>query len=84
MKGYPAIALEDGRQAIDALRAIKPDLLLSNVLLGLSGTDIARHARADPSHHSVPITLMSAGKVSPAEFDGCIGFVEKPFDMALC
>lgn len=78
-EGYRAIAVENGRRAVDVAKAERPDLIITDLMLpGIDGREIIKriHAMAELAH--TPIVLMSAMTLAdPADVD----FVPKPFDV---
>jgi len=81
--GFNAVAVGDVSEAQAAIRAHRPDVVLSDLVLpGLSGLDLLRVFRAhDPT---LPIILMTAhGNVDAAVEamkEGAIDFLTKPID----
>ncbi len=75
-----------GDQAIGAIRALRPDTVLLDVMLpGVSGFDICRDVRNDPDLRAVRIIMMTA-RGSAQQQARCIeagadAFVPKPFDL---
>lgn len=62
----------------------QPDLLLLDVMMpGLTGLDVLRSVRADPSAADVPVVLITAGNDGglpvSAIRDGAVDFLTKPF-----
>ncbi len=80
-EGYAVIQAADGREAVEAFRRHKPDLILLDLMLPeLSGTEVCRVIR---SESTVPILMLTA-KI--AEVDKIVGlelgaddYVTKPF-----
>ena len=57
-EGYHVLTVRDGRGALDAARARKPDLLILDVMMpGVDGLDVCRILRAESR---VPILLLTA------------------------
>ncbi len=85
-KGYTAIEARDGLAGLEAFRAERPDVVLSDVLLpGLTGVDLCEQIRKiDPD---VPIVFMTAIYRSPsfaAQAKARLGvtrFLCKPFPL---
>ena len=51
----------DGEAALDAIRARKPDLVLSDVMMpGLDGFGLLRELRSDPDLRDLPVIVVSA------------------------
>ncbi len=76
-----------GGAAMGRIRDTRPDLVLLDVMLPeMSGYDICREVRGDPSLAGVRILLMTAAGSSTerrrALDMGADGFVSKPFDLA--
>jgi two-component system phosphate regulon response regulator PhoB len=72
-EGFEARAVRNGREAIAAaLCAPKPDLILLDLMLpDLSGLDVCRTLRADPSTKDIPIIMATARS---EEIDRVVGF----------
>jgi diguanylate cyclase (GGDEF)-like protein len=85
---YEFIEVADGSQALSALRAHHPDLLLMDVEMpGLGGVEVCRIVKANQSTTGfgfLPVILMTArrttGKVEGLEL-GADDYLVKPFDM---
>ncbi|MFZ5635183.1 MAG: response regulator [Pseudomonadota bacterium] len=61
--GYAADAIEDGRVALERIRAAPPDVVLLDLMLpGLDGLGVCRAVRALPDPHAaqVPILMLTA------------------------
>ena len=83
--GHSHQRIADGSQALPCIRATQPDLVLLDVMLpGVSGYDICRGVRGDPTLADVKILMMTArGSVLERRRGialGADGFVTKPFD----
>lgn len=76
----------DGDQALGAIRAMRPDTVLLDVMLpGASGFDICQDVRKDPDLRHVRIIMMTA-RGSAQQQSRCIeagadDFIPKPFDL---
>ena len=76
-------AVGSGREAIERLETIRPDLVLADVdMPEPSGYDLCRHVKG--SDHPVPVLLMTGAfePFDPAEAERCgaDGHLVKPFD----
>lgn len=87
--GFRVTCLNSGVEAVAKAAAIKPDLILLDVMMpGLDGPSTLQALRKLPELAHVPIVFMTA-RVQPAEVKkyleiGAIGVTAKPFDaMAL-
>jgi two-component system, OmpR family, phosphate regulon response regulator PhoB len=77
----------DGHDAVQCIRTSRPDLVMLDVMLpGMTGFEICRGVRNDPTLDHVRIIVMTASG-SPARnvamLAGADGFVAKPFDPAI-
>jgi DNA-binding response OmpR family regulator len=74
-----------GEEAVDLARQLRPDVVLLDVMLpGLSGLDVVRVIRSDPSLKDTPILVMTAFSeidAGDAEAAGADRFLAKPFDL---
>jgi two-component system alkaline phosphatase synthesis response regulator PhoP len=83
-EGYTVLTAQAGEEALERIFATRPDLVLLDLLLpGLSGLEVLREVRAEPSTRELPILLLSA---RGAEMDKLLGFergaddyITKPF-----
>ena len=81
MEGFAVIQAAEGREAVEAFRRHRPDLILLDLMLPeLSGTEVCRIIRAESG---VPILMLTA---KSAEVDKVVGlelgaddYVTKPF-----
>ncbi len=74
----------DGTQALDAARRMRPDLILSDVMMpGLDGFELLRLLRADERTRGIPVILLSARAGEEAQIDGLHAgaddYLVKPF-----
>jgi two-component system phosphate regulon response regulator PhoB len=72
-EGFEARAVRNGREAIaQAAQTPKPDLILLDLMLpDLSGLDVCRTLRADPTTKDIPIIMATARS---EEIDRVVGF----------
>jgi DNA-binding response OmpR family regulator len=83
VEGFRVVAAADGREALTRFRAVRPDLILLDVMLPeLSGIEVCRIIRAESS---VPIVMLTA---RDSELDKVVGlelgaddYVTKPFSL---
>ena len=60
-EGFIVTTASDGEKAIDILREIKPDILVTDLLLPtVSGGDLIRHVRSTAELSQIPIVVISA------------------------
>jgi two-component system phosphate regulon response regulator PhoB len=72
-EGFTARAVRNGREAIASVgQAPRPDLILLDLMLpDMSGLDVCRTLRADPSTRDIPIIMATARS---EEIDRVVGF----------
>ena len=85
--GYQVDAVTDGRQALDAIRADPPDMVVSDVMMpGLDGLALVSALRADRRTAAVPVLLLSARAGQEASISGLQAgaddYLVKPFAAA--
>ncbi|OXM54966.1 histidine kinase [Amycolatopsis alba DSM 44262] len=85
--GYVVEAVADGGEAIDAVRARPPDLVISDVMMpGLDGLGLVERLRGEPSTAVVPVLLLSARAGQEASIEGLRAgaddYLVKPFASA--
>ena len=62
-EGYDAEIVEDGRVAMEAVAARRPDLILLDLNVpGLDGYEIAARLQQDPGTASIPIILLTGSR----------------------
>ena len=83
--GYQLSAATNGRQAIEAVEKVRPDLVLMDVVMpDMDGLEACRHFKASPRWRDLPIIFLTA-KTDAADivrgFDaGAVDYVGKPFN----
>ncbi|HKQ73211.1 MAG TPA: response regulator [Blastocatellia bacterium] len=86
-EGFIVTAASDGEKAIDILREIKPDILVTDLLLPtVSGGDLIRHVRRTAELAQIPIVVISAYGDAYAEDALAVGanvVLKKPLDSDL-
>ncbi len=85
--GWEVKTHSNGHDAIDAVRARTPDVIILDVMLpGKSGFDILREIRADQGLAHLPVLMLSARgqakDVEMAEHAGANQYMTKPFSNA--
>jgi class 3 adenylate cyclase len=84
-KGYTVSAATNGRQAIEVLQKIKPDLILLDVMMPeMDGFETCSKIKASPDRADVPVIFLTA-KTETADivkgFElGAVDYVAKPFN----
>jgi signal transduction histidine kinase/CheY-like chemotaxis protein len=80
--GYEVLCAHGGREAIDLVRGMRPDLILLDLLMPeVSGFDVVDALHADPQTATIPIIVVTAKLLDAADraaLDGRVrGIVEK-------
>ena len=85
-EGYKVMTLPDGKRALEAVHARRPDLILLDIMMpGMDGFQVCSVLKADPSTAAIPIIFISAlseplDKVKA--FDaGAVDYITKPFNV---
>jgi CheY-like chemotaxis protein len=81
--GVRVIKAYNGEQALRAVQAHRPHLVLTNVIMPkLGGAELCRRLKARPETATIPVILVSSlprEELPPCHADG---FLPKPFDLA--
>lgn len=83
-RGFDVVLAHDGREALQRVRADRPDAVLLDVYMPvLKGVDVTRELRADPELAGVPVMLISSADEGEVEWQeaGADMFVQKPLDI---
>jgi DNA-binding response OmpR family regulator len=82
--GFEPLTATSGESALSTARAEMPDLiLLDKNMPGMSGDEVIRAMRGEPTLETVPILILSGEPIDPHELEllGANGAVQKPFDV---
>ncbi len=83
LNGYDVLLAADGAEAVRIAAAERPGLILMDIMMpDLDGTAAARHLRADPRTHGIPLVAITASVGHSADELRTAGFDEslrKPF-----
>ncbi|PZR18722.1 MAG: hypothetical protein DI536_02260 [Archangium gephyra] len=67
-QGYDVETCESGAAALNAARANKPDVLLTDLMMPeMSGFELVEHLAADPALRSIPVLVLTALDLNPAQ-----------------
>jgi two-component system, OmpR family, alkaline phosphatase synthesis response regulator PhoP len=83
-EGFEILVARDGEEALQSVRAHRPDLVLLDVMMPrINGFEVCRQIRADPALAGTRIVMLSA-KGRPAQIAeglalGADGYITKPF-----
>ncbi len=82
--GYEVMQAVNGREAIELIKTLRPDLVLLDLRLPeVSGFDVCKTIKADDTLKSTPIIIFTASVNSLDEKIkeiGADGYLSKPFD----
>jgi PAS domain S-box-containing protein len=85
--GYQVSDVDDGQQALEAVRADTPDLVISDVMMPeMDGLQLVSALRAEPRTAAIPVLLLSARAGQEASIEGLQAgaddYLVKPFAAA--
>jgi len=83
-KDYSVTAVADGKTALEAIRAERPDLVLSDIMMPrMDGFELLRELRAHSDTSTIPVILLSARAGEEARVEGMSrqadDYLAKPF-----
>jgi two-component system phosphate regulon response regulator PhoB len=82
--GWEVTVAADGAEGIDAVRKIKPDLAVVDLMMpGMDGYEVCRQLKGDAETADIPVVFLTARKeLDPAKLKevGAAGVVVKPFE----
>jgi len=84
-KGYEINIAQDGLQALEAVAAIPPDLILLDIMMpGLDGFETCKRLKADPNTREIPIIFLTARTETEDIVRGfqlgAVDYIVKPFN----
>lgn len=82
--GFEPLTAMTGKEAIENVRARRPDLILvDRNMPGMSGDELIRALRGEPGLSEIPMLILSGEPIGPNELAtlGANGAVLKPFDV---
>ena len=86
--GYSVETANNGEEALEKLKTIKPDLILLDMMMpGMSGREVCENIRKDPKTKGLKVAFITVAKFSEAgksvlEKMNVSDYVTKPFDNA--
>jgi DNA-binding response OmpR family regulator len=83
-KGYVVTGVRDGKSALEAIAADRPDLVVLDVMLpGQDGFEVCRAIKENPETSYIPVVLLTAKKSSNdlerGRLAGADAYITKPF-----
>ncbi|HZP97025.1 MAG TPA: response regulator [Candidatus Limnocylindria bacterium] len=87
-QGYEVTLATDGYEALKAIRASAPDLVITDVMMpNMNGFELTRRLRADHRTARIPVLMLSARKeaddVLTGYSEGADEYVAKPIEMSV-
>ncbi len=84
-RGYRVLEATSGEEALDAVKFIRPDLILMDIQLpGMDGLTATRKLKGDPLTRDIPTIALTAHAMKRDEARvleaGCAGYIPKPID----
>ena len=84
MEGYEVLTALDGEQALERLKADKPDLIVLDIMMPkVDGYEVCRTIKSSPETQHIPVILLSAKGRNVDQkmgFDvGADDYITKPF-----
>lgn len=85
-QGYRVVKTDNGDDAMDLVKAERPDLILMDIQLpGKSGLDVTRALKADPDTAPIPVIAVTAFAMPSDEkrirAGGCEDYLAKPISV---
>ena len=82
---YSFLEAPNGREALDLMRAERPDVVVLDLMMPVvSGWDVLRERAEDESLKAIPVIVVSANRdpeLATAVNAGICAFLPKPFDI---
>ena len=82
-RGYRILVAADGQQALQMVRAQRPDVILTDMMMPrMDGVQLIRAVWGDAGLADLPMVLMTAAPASvPSDIGRRVTVVRKPFDL---
>jgi len=81
--GYGVLTASDGREGLDTLARLRPDLVLCDVMMPImDGREVCRIMNNTPAYATIPLVMMTAAP-NAINADDCRydALIAKPFDL---
>ena len=83
-KGYAVTGARDGKSALEAIAADRPDLVVLDIMLpDLDGFELCRAIKGNPETSALPVIMLTAKKSSQdlerGRLAGANAYITKPF-----
>jgi CheY-like chemotaxis protein len=85
IRGHTLHEAERGDEAVEAVRAASPDIVLLDIgLPGIDGLEVLRQLKDDEALRDIPVIMVTAWDDAPrverARELGAVDYINKPFD----
>jgi CheY-like chemotaxis protein len=81
VEGYEVATAANGAEGLQQVGRDRPDLILLDLMMPvMDGQEMLRRLKDDPALRTIPVVVMSAGRVTKAELQGS-QFLAKPFEL---
>ena len=81
VEGYEVATAANGAEGLAQANKSRPDLILLDLMMPvMDGQEMLRRLKEDPGLRTIPVVVMSAGRVSPKELHNSY-FLAKPFEL---
>lgn len=81
VEGYAVSTASNGAEGLASVGKSRPDLILLDLMMPvMDGQEMLRRLKDDPSLRTIPVVVMSAGRVNKSDLHGS-HFLAKPFEL---
>jgi CheY-like chemotaxis protein len=81
VEGYEVATAANGAEGLKRAGEERPDLILLDLMMPvMDGQEMLRRLKESPDLRTIPVVVMSAGRVSKSELQGS-RFLAKPFEL---
>ena len=84
-KGFEVVTVEGGKECLQSLKKIKPDLILLDIMMpGMDGWDTCAKIKSNKKTENIPIVFLTAKTDPVSKSMGRLAssdYITKPFDM---
>jgi CheY-like chemotaxis protein len=81
-EGYDVCTAYNGAEGLKRMTEVRPDLVLLDMMMPvMDGRELLHRMRQDGALKSIPVIVMSAGRISEEERRNSSRFLAKPFEL---
>jgi CheY-like chemotaxis protein len=82
VEGYDVVTAFNGLDGLRRMADAKPDLVLLDLMMPvMDGRELLRRMREDSELSTIPVVVMSAGRISDEDRRASARFLAKPFEL---